>query len=253
MKGRRRAGSRLWGGTSILMGRWPCWYAGNTGESRICGDEHGRGGGVGEQRGSGARREGTRRGQCGTRRGRRGMEVCEDSWRAKGVAPQMGICELSPTLAGTNSALPRWHPVKTEYKTMQRRGQWQQPSCVSPPCRTPLQHHHHTPPFPVSSCRSNSICSTYNPPRVVNPTAWTALIRPARGRSFDRHIRASTPQLLDANPVNLCQPLLPLRQTRPLQSEQPRARFPPNITAAASSTITPAWLQTCSRRDPCLV
>ena len=31
---------------------------GEYGESRICGDEHGRGGGVGEQRGSGARREG---------------------------------------------------------------------------------------------------------------------------------------------------------------------------------------------------
>jgi len=79
-------GHRSWGARS--HGAW---------ESQRGGAMGGPGGGRG--RGTAGVGGATTRGRGGRRGGRREREVCEGGWRAKGVAAQMGNCELSPTLA----------------------------------------------------------------------------------------------------------------------------------------------------------
>ena len=162
------------------MGPWPCWYAGDVGRQGTV--RRGRktdaaGGGRGTAKGAG--RAGGEAGDdegavvCVVwgREGRREMEVCEDSWRAKGVAPQMGNCELSPTWDKLSTA-PRSSLVLAPLKQCNRvdSGSDHPVLCIPAPCRTPLQHHHPPLHFRATSMvvqiherPFGPICSTYNP------------------------------------------------------------------------------------------
>lgn len=187
------------------------------------------------------------------------MEVGEDSWRAKGVAPQMGNCELSPTLARQTQhavcRVPRscWQNKKKTKKCKEGR-EWQ-----GHPVHTRRRTARHCSTImlslfpmqtPIVPCKSMNrpelsvhptpLLAEYVPCMTLHPLGIGGVVPTATTTSagwFDS-CREDAPTAELSSCVALPRPL---RQATTLAVPQSRARFLLDITAASErsrSTIS---------------